>query len=226
MTSHYGDANPHSSNLRDPGHPDDQREEVPLRSVNLHHPQQVSPTIPLQIHEPQIRVPHVSLLRHGFQRLPGIKRAAQFLLLIIGIIATTAAADPNVAQSKRFDKLGHRMMCTCSCAQVLLECNHVGCPNSDGMRQELMAGVSNGDSDNTIFQSFVQKYGPTVLAAPPGTGFNIVGWVMPFAVLILGIGGTALLIRRWRLHAVPMPPPSNTPRFPAIRDQIRRETEL
>jgi len=153
-------------------------------------------------------------------------RRAQSIVLIAGIALTTAAEDTNGNPSTRFDKLGHRMMCTCSCAQVLLECNHVGCPNSDGMRHELMAGVANGDSDTTIFDAFVQKYGPTVLAAPTTKGFNLVGWIMPFAVLLLGIGGTSLLIRRWKLRTVPMPPPSNTPNFPNIRDRIRRETEL
>jgi cytochrome c-type biogenesis protein CcmH/NrfF len=161
---------------------------------------------------PQTRVPHISLLRHGFTAL----------LVAVTVVLTTAAADPN----PRFDKLGHQIMCTCGCNEILLECNHVGCPNSDGMRQELMAGIDRGDGDGPIFQEFVQKYGPTVLAAPPGTGFNIVGWVMPFAVLILGIGGTALLIRRWRLRSVPMPPPSATLGFSDIRDRIRRETEL
>jgi cytochrome c-type biogenesis protein CcmH/NrfF len=155
-----------------------------------------------------------------------LKRTIQSLAIVLTLALTAAADNTNVAQSTRFDKLGHRMMCTCSCAQVLLECNHVGCPNSEGMRQELMAGVSNGDSDNTIFQSFVQKYGPTVLAAPPGTGFNIVGWVMPFAVLIVGIGGTSLLIRRWRLHAIPMPAQPTTPTFTTIRDRIRRDTDF
>jgi len=164
-------------------------------------------------------VAHVSRLRHGFVRL------TQILLLGTTVILTTAAADPT-ANSTRFDKLGHRMMCTCSCAQVLLECNHVGCPNSDGMRQELLAGVTNGDSDNTIFDAFVQKYGPTVLAAPTTKGFNLVAWIMPFAVLFLGIGGTALLIRRWKLRTVPLPPLSPTPNFLNIRDRIRRETEL
>jgi cytochrome c-type biogenesis protein CcmH/NrfF len=159
-------------------------------------------------------------MRHGFVRL------TQVLLLGTAVILTTAAADPTATQSTRFDKLGHRMMCTCSCAQVLLECNHVGCPNSDGMRQELMAGVANGDTDTTIFDAFVAKYGPTVLAAPTTKGFNLVAWIMPFAVLFLGIGGTALLIRRWKLRTVPLPPPSHTPNFPNIRDRIRRDTEL
>lgn len=166
--------------------------------------------IPFRIE--RIRPPHLSLLRRGFTAV----------LLIAVVVLTTAAADPTA----RFDKLGHRIMCTCGCNELLLECNHVGCPNSDGMRQELLAGVDKGEIDSAIFQGFVDKYGPTVLAAPPGTGFNIVGWVMPFVVLVLGIGGTSLLIRRWKLRTVPMPPPSSTPRFSDIRERIRRETEI
>ena len=162
----------------------------------------------------------VSGLRVGVAR--GIQMAAQMAALLAAMILTTAAADNRA----RFDKLGHQIMCSCSCNELLLECNHVGCPNSDGMRQELMAGVDRGDSDKTIFAAFVQKYGPTSLAAPPAEGFNIVGWVMPFAVLVLGIGGTALLIRKWRLRSVPMPPPSAVAHFSDIRDRIRRDTEI
>jgi cytochrome c-type biogenesis protein CcmH/NrfF len=160
--------------------------------------------------------PRVSIFRHGFTHL------AQIALLVTVVVFTTAAADT----AKRFDKLGHQIMCSCGCNELLLECNHVGCPNSDGMRHELMAGVDRGDSDKTIFAAFVERYGPTSLAAPPIEGFNIVGWVMPFAVLILGIGGAALLIRKWRLRSVPMPAPSGVEHFSDIRERIRRETEI
>jgi len=34
------------------------------------------------------------------------------------------------------------------------------------MRNELMSDVTRGDSDSLVQQAFVQKYGPTVLAAP------------------------------------------------------------
>ena len=164
----------------------------------------------------KVPVRRVSGLRRGLVRL------AQVFALVTAVVLTTAAADTKA----RFDKLGHQIMCSCGCNELLLECNHVGCPNSDGMRQELMAGITRGDGDKTIFAAFVEKYGPTSLAAPPAEGFNIVGWVMPFAVLILGIGGTALLIRKWRLRSVPMPPPAGVAHFTDIRDRIRRETEL
>ena len=91
-----------------------------------------------------------------------ITKLVQTLLLSLAVFALTGAGDP----ASRFKEIGHQLMCICSCNQILLECNHVGCPDSDGMRNELMAAVTRGDSDSLVQQSFVQKYGPTVLAAP------------------------------------------------------------
>jgi cytochrome c-type biogenesis protein CcmH/NrfF len=42
--------------------------------------------------------------------------------------------------------------------------------------------MDRGDSDSLVLQSFVQKYGNTVLSAPTSSGFNVVAWIMPFAV--------------------------------------------
>ena len=90
-------------------------------------------------------------------------------------------------EGARFNSLGHRLMCVCGCSQILLECNHVGCTYSDRMRGELMAGLDRGENDDLTLQDFVQKYGPTVLAAPTATGFNRVAWIMPFLALVLGL---------------------------------------
>ncbi len=51
--------------------------------------------------------------------------------------------------SARFKDLGHRMMCTCGCGQVLLECNHVGCQSSDKMRDQLQAALDKGGAITT-----------------------------------------------------------------------------
>ena len=99
------------------------------------------------------------------------------LALIAVMAITLMGADVDA----RFNKLGHQMMCMCGCNQVLLECNHVGCAYSERMRNELTAGLERGDNDSLILQSFVQKYGNTVLAAPTNSGFNIVAWITPFA---------------------------------------------
>src|SRR5579863_290002 len=127
------------------------------------------------------------------------KMAAQVLLLCLAIFLFSGAGDP----ATRFNDLGHQLMCICGCNQILLECNHVGCPDSDGMRNELMTAVTRGDSDSLVEQSFVQKYGPTVLAAPTSTGFDRTAWIMPFAVLILGFGLVIFVVRAWKNRPAP-----------------------
>ena len=112
------------------------------------------------------------------RREAGYPRAAnsrKILLLCPAVFTLLGAGDP----ATRFNEIGHRMMCICGCNQILLECNHVGCPDSDGMRNELMAAVSRGDSDSLVEQSFVQKYGPTVLAAPTMQGFDRAAYIIP-----------------------------------------------
>src|ERR1700689_3485045 len=113
--------------------------------------------------------------------LPGgtVRHWLQSTTLALAVLAFMGAGD----DSARFKDLGHRMMCTCGCGQILLECNHVGCQSSTKMRDELLAAIDKGNNDDLILQGFVQNYGPTVIAAPTASGFNSIAWIMPFAVL-------------------------------------------
>jgi cytochrome c-type biogenesis protein CcmH len=153
-----------------------------------------------------------------------LKRFVYLLLLAIALVAFLGAGD-----EARFNDLGHRLMCACGCGQILLECNHVGCTYSDRMRGELMASLDRGDSDDLALQSFVQKYGPTVLAAPPTTGFNRVAWVMPFVALVVGVFLTVFVVRAWRNRPAAAPsgvaPVSGT-ELEAYREKAREETEV
>jgi len=155
-----------------------------------------------------------------------IRRFAQALLLSAGILVFLGASDP----ATRFSEIGHRMMCICGCNQILLECNHVGCPASDGMRNELMASLTRGDSDSLVEQGFVQKYGPTVLAAPTTKGFDRAAYIMPFLALILGFGLVVLIVRDWKNRAAPAIADGLSPvqgaELEEFRDQAGKETDL
>ena len=129
----------------------------------------------------------------------------------------------------RFNKLGHQLMCMCGCNQVLLECNHVGCNYSERMRNELIAGLERGDSDSLVLQSFVQKYGNTVLSAPPTTGFNRIAWIMPFAVFAAALALTIWLVRMWKSRAVAQPvarPTLDATELDELRKKARQETDF
>jgi cytochrome c-type biogenesis protein CcmH len=147
--------------------------------------------------------------------------------LVIGLaLLFLGATDAD----SRFNSLGHRLMCTCGCGQVLLECNHVGCTASEQMRGELRAAMARGASDRDILNGFVEKYGPVVLAAPPTTGFGRVAWIMPHLALVLGIGLTVAIIRIWKARQRPAPAtpavPASTTEMEALRRRVHEETEL
>ena len=154
------------------------------------------------------------------------RKATQTILLCLAVFALVGAGDP----ATRFNEIGHQMMCICGCNQILLECNHVGCPASDGMRNELMTSLNRGDSDSLVEQAFVQKYGPTVLAAPTTNGFDRAAYIVPVAALILGFGLIGLVIRAWK--NCPAPAIAGGLRsvrgiaLEQFREQARREADL
>jgi cytochrome c-type biogenesis protein CcmH len=129
----------------------------------------------------------------------------------------------------RFERLGHNLMCECGCGQVLLECNHVGCTTSEQMRSELKLAIDRGDSDDTILAGFVAKYGPAVLSAPTKSGFNLVAWIMPFAIFILALAVVVFVVRAWKRRSTPaqvlqMPAPNAD--LDEYRRRAREETSL
>jgi cytochrome c-type biogenesis protein CcmH/NrfF len=156
-----------------------------------------------------------------------VRRCLQTAALAVAILVFMGASDDGA----RFNDLGHRMMCVCGCNQILLECNHVGCTYSDKMRDQLQAALDKGanNNDDLILQGFVQEYGPTVIAAPTASGFNRVAWIMPFAVLALGITFVIYVVRSWKNRPTPaladgiaIAPASELEEF---RRKARRETD-
>lgn len=151
------------------------------------------------------------------------KRSIHILLLLTVAFSMLGAGSPDT----RFRELGGKMMCTCGCAQMLLECNHVGCPDSPRLIAELHQQIASGMTDAGILTWFADKYGPTVLAAPLRDNlFDRSTWYIPGGVLLLGILGVILLVRYWKSR---LPPPAaplpHTPSNDALRDRIRNETE-
>ncbi|MGH9606321.1 MAG: cytochrome c-type biogenesis protein [Terracidiphilus sp.] len=155
-------------------------------------------------------------------------KSAQALLLAVAVCFSLGATSSS---GSRQDYLSHQLMCTCGCAQLLGECDHVGCPargqEMDDLEQQIAAGLT----DQQILSWFAVKYGATVLAAPTTRGFDLVAWIAPFAVFGAALLGTILLIRRWaatpggRMAPVGVSNPADLdPTERARLNKIRRET--
>jgi hypothetical protein len=154
-------------------------------------------------------------------------KVAQACILALSVCFSLGASDA----SSRFDNLGHRLMCTCGCAQLLGECDHYGCPNRGEESDMLKSGIARGQSDDAIMTSFAARYGATVLAAPTTHGFDLVGWIAPFAVFAAAVLGTVLLVRRWSMKPAGEPIGAADdsrldPAAQALREKIRRETDV
>ena len=147
-------------------------------------------------------------------------KSAQALALAVAVCFSLGATDAP----SRINNLGRQLMCTCGCAQLLGECDHAGCQNRGEELDLLRSGVIAGNTDKQIFNSFAAKYGATVLAAPPTSGFNLVAWIAPFAVFAAALLGTVLLVRHWTVAKPEMAAEPADPEMEALRARIRRET--
>jgi cytochrome c-type biogenesis protein CcmH/NrfF len=149
-----------------------------------------------------------------------------FKLLLLPCMALLLMGADN--QEARYQKIGGKIMCSCGCAQMLLKCNHVGCPNSAQMIRELRANVESNRSDDQILDWFRSKWGVTAVVEPATHGFELLAWILPAAGLGLGLLLVIILIRNWRLRPVPVAASDArlSPELEALRARARKETEL
>jgi cytochrome c-type biogenesis protein CcmH len=148
-------------------------------------------------------------------------KVLQASVLAVAVCFSVGATDSGA----RYYDLNHRLMCTCGCAEILGECNHVGCTSSTEELALLRAGMAAGQSDQQILDTFVAKYGAVVLAAPSKQGFDLVAWVAPFAVFAAALLGTILLVKRWSFSKTQSASQAAGPAMDALREKIRRETD-
>lgn len=161
-----------------------------------------------------------------------MKRLAEILLLCAAVTLLIGADSQNA----RYERLGSKIMCTCGCAEMLLKCNHVGCPNSDRMIGQLhaltgtgqFAGIQPQGDDEAVLNWFRRNWGVTAVAEPGTHGLELWAWIMPPAALGLGLLLVLITLRKWRPRPAQALPKDVhlDPHLEALRDRARRETEI
>ena len=127
------------------------------------------------------------------------KKAYTLSLGLLALAVTLAGCALQDVVASEAEQIYASLMCNCGCNQVLGVCNHIGCPNAVPMRAEVDGHLADGRHTEEILALFVDKYGLSILSAPPASGwFNISGWVMPFVALGVGLVLLAFYLRRFR----------------------------
>lgn len=88
------------------------------------------------------------------------------------------------------------LMCQCEdrCGKMLKNCT---CKFSDEMRSTIASKLKDGLTKDEILAFYIGQYGEKVLSAPTKKGFNLVAWITPFIVILLGAIVIRMVIAEW-----------------------------
>jgi cytochrome c-type biogenesis protein CcmH len=153
-----------------------------------------------------------------------VKKILKAILLPCALVLLMGADN----QEARYQKLGGKIMCTCGCAEMLLQCDHVGCPNSERMTHELRANVQTMSNDEEVLDWFRHTWGVVAVVEPRTHGFELLAWILPVAGLGLGLLLVIVLIRNWKMRPAPVAAAdlNLAPDLETLRARARRETEI
>ena len=147
-------------------------------------------------------------------------------LLVLALAALCLAQSTTPLANPRVRRLGDQLMCLCGCGATVTSCNMLGCQHSKPAREKLLAMVNAGESDSAILASFVQESGLEILAKPPAQGFNLLGYVVPFIGVALGLAFVWFVIKRFRKPvALAAGPELDDAAFAGYKAQIDRDLE-
>ncbi|MBM4184351.1 MAG: cytochrome c-type biogenesis protein CcmH [Gemmatimonadetes bacterium] len=79
--------------------------------------------------------------------------------------------------------------CQCGCGLDVHSCQfQMQCDTSPGWSQRIRRDLEAGITQETIQASFVADFGSQVLMAPPPEGFNLLGYLLPGATMLVAAG--------------------------------------
>lgn len=100
------------------------------------------------------------------------------------------------------------------------------------MRQVIRQQLQEGRSEQQVLSYFADHYGNGILLTPPQQGFNLLAWLMPGILFLLGLGLVSWVVHDWRAQARPQgaktseptdEAPPLDPELEGYREQLERE---
>jgi cytochrome c-type biogenesis protein CcmH len=123
---------------------------------------------------------------------PGIALAA----VVIGALVWAAWPDAGPSTPReRARGLAEELRCP-DCEGLSVADSST--PTARAIRTDVGRRVARGESDEQIRQAYVDRYGESILLRPEGGGLGFLVWGLPIAALLIGAGGLALALWRWR----------------------------
>jgi cytochrome c-type biogenesis protein CcmH len=127
-----------------------------------------------------------------------VRQAAAALTAILAL-SLSALAPAAIAATPRasLTDIENDVMCV-ACHEPLSVAES---PQAYAERGYIRGLIAQGLTKAQIERQLVGQYGPSVLGKPPAHGFNLTVYVLPPAIVLLGVGILALTLPRWRRRA-------------------------
>ncbi|MEE8046745.1 MAG: cytochrome c-type biogenesis protein, partial [Dehalococcoidia bacterium] len=113
-----------------------------------------------------------------------------FALSIVGCIR-----EEDITLEQRAHQLAGELMCPVCNGQTIDGSN---AQIAQDMRLKVRELLDTGDTNADVKDYFVLRYGEEILAAPEGSGFNLLAWVVPVFIVLGGIGIALIAIKNMR----------------------------
>ncbi|HYB31405.1 MAG TPA: cytochrome c-type biogenesis protein CcmH [Solirubrobacteraceae bacterium] len=109
-------------------------------------------------------------------------------------LALAPAAWATTKPRASLTDIENDVMCT-ACREPLAVANS---PEAESERNYIRGLIAQGLTKAQIEQNLVAQYGEAVLGKPPASGVNLTIYILPPAVLAVGIATLAVTLPRWR----------------------------
>jgi cytochrome c-type biogenesis protein CcmH len=115
------------------------------------------------------------------------------------------------------DALEREVRCQCGCTLDVYICRTTdfSCQVSPAMHRDIISLVEGGYSAKEILGAFVDTYGERALMAPQRKGFNLAGYLVPFAALGAGAIALTVVLRGMQRRPAPVAP-NSAPAVPTV----------
>jgi cytochrome c-type biogenesis protein CcmH/NrfF len=120
-----------------------------------------------------------------------MRRVAISTLLTLALTASLAtAATPRASLTD----IENDVMCV-ACHEPLAVSQS---PQGEAERNYIRSLIAQGETKSQILNALVAQYGPAVLGRPPAHGFNLAVYIVPPAIVAVGLAILGITLPRWR----------------------------
>src|SRR6266536_3651831 len=105
-------------------------------------------------------------------------------LLALGLMSICLAQSSSQLMTPGVKRVGTRLACLCTtCKNTVGDCPMLECHYTRPAREKIIRMQNEGQTDDSIVQSFVREQGLQALSSPPTEGFSGLAWIMPWVAL-------------------------------------------